>query len=114
MHESSLTGPQSIPVACFSSSILLSRKAGRYSSGILDRSSSTLQSADDESGVVLDNLGLYVDLQAKQAEKPVKGAGLCPGSFQRHFLFTWLIIIRVGYTISHTILSDAIALSWGD
>ena len=72
-----------------------------------------MQSADDESGVVLDNLELYVGLRAKEAKKPVKGAGLCPGSFQHHFLFTWFIIIRVGYTISRAILSDA-ALSRGD
>ena len=64
--------------------------------------------------MVLDNLELYVGLQAKEAKKPVEGAGLCPGSFQHHFLFTWLIIIHVGYTISCAILSDAIALSQGD
>ena len=62
----------------------------------------------------IDNLELYVGLQAEEAKKPVEGAGLCPGSFQRHFLFTWLVTIRVGYTISRAILSDAIALSRGD
>jgi linoleate 10R-lipoxygenase len=45
----------------------------------------------------IDNLELYVGLQAEEAKKPVDGAGLCPG-----------------YTISRAILSDAIALTRGD
>ncbi|KAN0138085.1 hypothetical protein V8E53_003974 [Lactarius tabidus] len=45
----------------------------------------------------IDNLELYVGLQAEEAKKPVEGAGLCPG-----------------YTISRAILSDAIALTRGD
>ncbi|KAI9449938.1 linoleate diol synthase [Lactarius psammicola] len=45
----------------------------------------------------INNLELYVGLQAEEAKKPVDGAGLCPG-----------------YTISRAILSDAIALTRGD
>ncbi|KAI0291817.1 linoleate diol synthase [Russula brevipes] len=45
----------------------------------------------------IDNLELYVGLQAEQAKPVVDGAGLCPG-----------------YTISRAILSDAIALTRGD
>ncbi|KAH9056263.1 linoleate diol synthase [Lactarius vividus] len=45
----------------------------------------------------IDNLELYVGLQAEQAKEIVDGAGLCPG-----------------YTISRAILSDAIALTRGD
>jgi linoleate 10R-lipoxygenase len=40
----------------------------------------------------IENLELYVGLQAEEAKKPVEGAGLCPGSFQRPALFTRLII----------------------
>jgi linoleate 10R-lipoxygenase len=36
----------------------------------------------------IDNLELYVGLQAEEAKKPVDGAGLCPGAFQRPTLFT--------------------------
>ncbi|KAI0046507.1 linoleate diol synthase [Auriscalpium vulgare] len=45
----------------------------------------------------IDNLELYVGLQAEEAKPVVDGAGLCPG-----------------YTISRAILSDAIALTRGD
>jgi cytochrome P450 len=45
----------------------------------------------------IDNLELYVGLQAEEAKPMVEGAGLCPG-----------------YTISRAILSDAIALTRGD
>jgi linoleate 10R-lipoxygenase len=45
----------------------------------------------------IDNLELYVGLQAEQAKKPQPGAGLCPG-----------------FTISRAILSDAVALTRGD
>ncbi|TFY76746.1 hypothetical protein EWM64_g7266 [Hericium alpestre] len=45
----------------------------------------------------IDNLELYVGLQAEEAKPLVDGAGLCPG-----------------YTISRAILSDAIALTRGD
>ncbi|KAF8916280.1 heme peroxidase [Mucidula mucida] len=45
----------------------------------------------------IDNLELYVGLQAEDAKPLVDGAGLCPG-----------------YTISRAILSDAIALTRGD
>ncbi|KAH8997828.1 linoleate diol synthase [Lactarius hatsudake] len=45
----------------------------------------------------IDNLELYVGLQAEQAKEIVDGAGLCPG-----------------YTISRAILSDAVALTRGD
>ncbi|EIM86629.1 linoleate diol synthase [Stereum hirsutum FP-91666 SS1] len=45
----------------------------------------------------IENLELYVGLQAEQAKPLVDGAGLCPG-----------------YTISRAILSDAIALTRGD
>ncbi|KAJ2921961.1 hypothetical protein H1R20_g15135, partial [Candolleomyces eurysporus] len=45
----------------------------------------------------INNLELYVGLQAEEAKPLVDGAGLCPG-----------------YTISHAILSDAIALTRGD
>ncbi|KAI9435341.1 linoleate diol synthase [Lactarius indigo] len=45
----------------------------------------------------IDNLELYVGLQAEQAKEVTDGAGLCPG-----------------YTISRAILSDAVALTRGD
>ncbi|KAI0260103.1 linoleate diol synthase [Gloeopeniophorella convolvens] len=45
----------------------------------------------------IDNLELYVGLQAEEAKPIADGAGLCPG-----------------YTISRAILSDAIALTRGD
>ncbi|KAF8809484.1 linoleate diol synthase [Phlegmacium glaucopus] len=45
----------------------------------------------------IENLELYVGLQAEEAKPLVEGAGLCPG-----------------YTISRAILSDAIALTRGD
>ncbi|KAF9047120.1 heme peroxidase [Hymenopellis radicata] len=45
----------------------------------------------------IDNLELYVGLQAEDAKPLVDGAGLCPG-----------------YTVSRAILSDAIALTRGD
>ncbi|KAF8473705.1 linoleate diol synthase [Russula ochroleuca] len=45
----------------------------------------------------IENLELYVGLQAEEAKPLVDGAGLCPG-----------------YTISRAILSDAIALTRGD
>ncbi|KAF8629714.1 hypothetical protein AX15_003313 [Amanita polypyramis BW_CC] len=45
----------------------------------------------------IDNLELYVGLQAEEAKIPGPGAGLCPG-----------------YTISRAILSDAVCLTRGD
>jgi len=45
----------------------------------------------------IDNLELYVGLQAEATKPVVEGAGLCPG-----------------YTVSRAILSDAIALTRGD
>jgi hypothetical protein len=45
----------------------------------------------------IDNLELYVGLQAEDAKEPMAGAGLCPG-----------------YTISRAILADAVALTRGD
>ncbi|KAH7914862.1 heme peroxidase [Hygrophoropsis aurantiaca] len=45
----------------------------------------------------IDNLELYVGLQAEETKPVIEGAGLCPG-----------------YTISRAILSDAIALTRGD
>ncbi|KAF8587829.1 linoleate diol synthase [Ramaria rubella] len=45
----------------------------------------------------IDNLELYIGLQAEEAKPVVPGAGLCPG-----------------YTISRAILSDAVALTRGD
>ncbi len=36
----------------------------------------------------IDNLELYVGLQAEEAKKPVDGAGLCPGMFECPSLFT--------------------------
>lgn len=45
----------------------------------------------------IDNLELYVGMQAEEAKFPMPGAGLCPG-----------------YTISRAILSDAVALVRGD
>lgn len=45
----------------------------------------------------IDNLELYVGLQAEEVKPVIEGAGLCPG-----------------YTISRAILSDAIALTRGD
>ncbi|KAG8894697.1 hypothetical protein FRB99_001047 [Tulasnella sp. 403] len=45
----------------------------------------------------IDNLELYVGMQAEEAKVPGEGAGLCPG-----------------YTISRAILGDAVALTRGD
>ncbi|TEB25040.1 heme peroxidase [Coprinellus micaceus] len=45
----------------------------------------------------IDNLELYVGLQAEEAKAPQPGAGLCPG-----------------YTISRAILADAVCLTRGD
>ncbi|KAJ7083708.1 heme peroxidase [Mycena belliarum] len=45
----------------------------------------------------IENLELYVGLQAEEAKKPMAGAGLCPG-----------------FTISRSILSDAVCLTRGD
>jgi hypothetical protein len=45
----------------------------------------------------IDNLELYVGLQAEETKKPGPGAGLCPG-----------------YTISRAILADAVCLTRGD
>ncbi|OJA13135.1 hypothetical protein AZE42_03642 [Rhizopogon vesiculosus] len=45
----------------------------------------------------IDNLELYVGLQAEDTKPVIEGTGLCPG-----------------YTISRSILSDAVALSRGD
>ncbi|THU89914.1 heme peroxidase [Dendrothele bispora CBS 962.96] len=45
----------------------------------------------------IDNLELYVGLQAEDSKKPGPGAGLCPG-----------------YTISRAILADAVCLTRGD
>ena len=45
----------------------------------------------------IDNLELYVGLQAEQAKPPRIGAGLCPG-----------------YTISRALLADAVSLTRGD
>jgi len=45
----------------------------------------------------IDNLELYVGLQAEEAKAPMPGAGLCPG-----------------FTISRAILADAVSLTRGD
>ncbi|KAJ7595940.1 heme peroxidase [Mycena floridula] len=45
----------------------------------------------------VDNLELYVGLQAEEAKEPGDGAGLCPG-----------------YTVSRAILADAVSLTRGD
>ncbi|KAJ7254701.1 heme peroxidase [Mycena haematopus] len=45
----------------------------------------------------IENLELYVGLQAEETKKPMAGAGLCPG-----------------YTISRSILADAVCLTRGD
>ncbi|KAJ7678277.1 heme peroxidase [Mycena polygramma] len=45
----------------------------------------------------IENLELYVGLQAEEAKTPMAGAGLCPG-----------------YTISRSILADAVCLTRGD
>ena len=45
----------------------------------------------------IENLELYVGLQAEEAKAPGPGAGLCPG-----------------YTLSRAILSDAVCLVRGD
>ncbi|CAK5274234.1 unnamed protein product [Mycena citricolor] len=45
----------------------------------------------------IENLELYVGLQAEEAKPPMPGAGLCPG-----------------YTISRSILADAVCLTRGD
>jgi hypothetical protein len=38
----------------------------------------------------IDRLELYVGLMAEDAKKPVEGAGLCPGAFQRPVLCVFL------------------------
>lgn len=45
----------------------------------------------------IENLELYVGLQAEEAKNPGPGAGLCPG-----------------YTMSRAILADAVCLTRGD
>jgi hypothetical protein len=45
----------------------------------------------------IDNLELYVGMQAEETKEPMPGAGLCPG-----------------YTMSRAILADAVALTRGD
>ncbi len=45
----------------------------------------------------IDNLELYVGMQAEETKEPMPGAGLCPG-----------------YTTSRAILADAVALTRGD
>jgi linoleate 10R-lipoxygenase len=45
----------------------------------------------------IDNLELYVGLQAEETKEPMSGAGLCPG-----------------YTTSRALLADAVALTRGD
>lgn len=45
----------------------------------------------------IENLELYVGMQAEETKKPGPGAGLCPG-----------------YTLSRAILSDAVCLTRGD
>jgi linoleate 10R-lipoxygenase len=63
----------------------------------------------------IDNLELYVGLQAEQAKPVVDGAGLCPGMFKPFIMFgNSLFFSFAGYTISRAILSDAIALTRGD
>ena len=63
----------------------------------------------------IDNLELYVGLQAEETKPVVDGAGLCPGRFGSLIHFGVLISSPpTGYTISRAILSDAIALTRGD
>ncbi|KAH9973453.1 linoleate diol synthase [Lactifluus volemus] len=62
----------------------------------------------------IDNLELYVGLQAEQVKPVVDGAGLCPGMFNSRYLWAETNSFLVGYTISRAILSDAIALTRGD
>ncbi|KAH9973470.1 putative linoleate diol synthase [Lactifluus volemus] len=62
----------------------------------------------------IDNLELYVGLQAEQTKPVVDGAGLCPGMFNSRYLWAETNSFLVGYTISRAILSDAIALTRGD
>jgi linoleate 10R-lipoxygenase len=45
----------------------------------------------------IDNLELYVGLQAEASKPPMPGAGLCPG-----------------YTVSRAILADAVVLTRSD
>lgn len=62
----------------------------------------------------IDNLELYVGLQAEEAKPLVDGAGLCPGAFDSPATIVLSISSPVGYTISRAILSDAVALTRGD
>ncbi|KAF8443793.1 heme peroxidase [Boletus edulis BED1] len=56
-----------------------------------------IHSAAEEIYGHIDNLELYVGVQAEETKPPMPGAGLCPG-----------------YTISRAILSDAVCLTRGD
>ena len=63
----------------------------------------------------IDNIELYVGLQAEEAKPVVDGAGLCLGTFRSPIYFSGLsFLFLAGYTISCAILSDAIALTRGD
>ena len=62
----------------------------------------------------IDNLELYVGLQAEEAKPIVEGAGLCPGAFEFPAIIALSTSSLVGYTISRAILSDAMALTRGD
>ena len=62
----------------------------------------------------IDNLELYVGLQAEEAKPVVEGSGLCPGKFQFSVTFWGSVFFLAGYTISRAILSDAMALTRGD
>lgn len=61
----------------------------------------------------IDDLELYVGLQAEEAKPLVEGAGLCPGT-ELYASDAKLLTAPAGYTISRAILSDAIALTQGD
>lgn len=62
----------------------------------------------------IENLELYVGLQAEEVKHVVDGAGLCPGTFKSPIQLRGLSFFLAGYTISRAILSDAIALTRGD
>lgn len=63
----------------------------------------------------IENLELYVGLQAEEPKPLVDGAGLCPGAFKGVSCHLQrLSFFLAGYTISRAILSDAIALTRGD
>ena len=49
----------------------------------------------------IDRLELYVGLMAEDSKKPVEGAGLCPGTFQRPAQGFWFLLTN-GISVQDT------------